>query len=200
MAWKPLRFVRDQSLGLLRGRKDTKERGRDTKSGIPERHAAQPDAGGGEHGIGDRRADDTHTGFARVRIAIMAAQRVAVDAELRARAGGVALARGYVPEVAFDAARWQAARVIGRVIFVSMLALGCDAPLVVNCDTGRFVEAGDDHWCLFGSSDRLACPMLLPVEHDLPWGGRGCAAREHDPLPPELCVAAGACDADGGAP
>lgn len=81
---------------------------------------------------------------------------------------------------------------------IACAALGCEQPLVVNCDRGRFVEAGGDHWCLFRASDPLSCPALLPVEHDLPWGGRGCASREHDPLPEDLCVAAGECEADGG--
>jgi hypothetical protein len=104
--------------------------------------------------------------------------------------------------VAFDAARWQPARVIGRAISVALVfaALGCESPLVVDCDTGDFIEAGDDHWCLFRRSDTLMCPPLLPVEHDTPWGGYACASREHEELPPELCIAAGFCEADGGTP
>ncbi len=66
---------------------------------------------------------------------------------------------------------------------------------------GRFVEAGDDFWCIY---PRLLsdpeCPRLVPFEHDLPWGGTGCATREHRPLPPDLCAAAGECAPDGGAP
>ncbi len=91
---------------------------------------------------------------------------------------------------------------------LAALALGtasCEAPLVVDCTTrapeGVLVEAGDDVWCLY---PRLMsdpdCPRLVPFEHDLPWGGTGCATREHRPLPADLCVAAGRCTPDGGAP
>lgn len=81
-------------------------------------------------------------------------------------------------------------------------ALGCEAPQVVDCTMdGQFVEAGDDFWCVY---PRLMtdpeCPRLVPFEHDLPWGGKGCATREHSPLPPDLCVAVGRCAPDGGSP
>ncbi len=79
--------------------------------------------------------------------------------------------------------------------------LGCEAAQVVDCGmSGRFVEAAGDHWCLYPASSTDRCPPALPKVHTLPWGGRGCAMEEHDPVPHELCVAAGACAADGGAP
>lgn len=76
--------------------------------------------------------------------------------------------------------------------------MNCRSVGVMNAS---FVEAGGDFWCIY---PRLItdpdCPAQLPVEHDLPWGGKGCASREHRPLPPDLCAAAGACAADGGTP
>lgn len=77
--------------------------------------------------------------------------------------------------------------------------LGCEAPQVVDCMAeGRFVEAAGDHFCVYDRRATVRCPRLLPVEHDLPWGGRACAAREHDPLPRALCVAVGPCRDDAG--
>ena len=86
------------------------------------------------------------------------------------------------------------------ISFVLALAAACEAPRVVDCtDDGRFVEAGGDHWCAYPARAGVACPRLLPVMHTLPWGGYACAAREHVPLPSELCAALGRC-ADGGGP
>lgn len=74
---------------------------------------------------------------------------------------------------------------------------GCTSPQLVDCDPGRFVRLeGDVPWCVYaGTSGR--CPSLLPEEHELPWGGRGCAPERFEPLPDGLCEAAGACG-DGG--
>ncbi len=77
--------------------------------------------------------------------------------------------------------------------------LGCEAPRVVDCtDEGRFVEADGVHFCVYERRSTARCPRLLPVEHELPWGGHACAEREHDPLPPGLCVMVGPCGADAG--
>ncbi len=86
------------------------------------------------------------------------------------------------------------------VVLLLLCAAACEAPRVVDCDTGRFVEAGGDFWCIYPRTATTRCPRLLPEEHELPWGGRGCASMQHSPLPSDLCVAAGACATDGGAP
>jgi hypothetical protein len=97
---------------------------------------------------------------------------------------------------------WHARGVLLRLVLGALLTAalgGCSAARVVDCAPGRFVRAGGDGWCLYAPRDTARCPRLLPVAHDLPWGGRGCAAEEHDPLPAELCVAAGECQPDAGA-
>jgi hypothetical protein len=99
-------------------------------------------------------------------------------------------------------AGWQAADVLRRCAAVAVLALtlgGCEVAQLVDCEPGRFARAGGDSWCVYGPRDTVRCPRLLPVEHDLPWGGRGCSSEQHSPLPAELCAAAGECQPDGGA-
>lgn len=85
------------------------------------------------------------------------------------------------------------------VLGVAIALLGCEAPRVVDCTTeGRFVEAGGEPFCVYPRESTLRCPRLLPVRHDLPWGGRACAAERLDPLPRALCVAVGPCRDDAG--
>jgi len=96
---------------------------------------------------------------------------------------------------------WQAAEVLLRYALGAVIALvlgGCEVARLVDCEPGRFARAGRDSWCVYGPRDTARCPPLLPVEHELPWGGRGCASREHAPLPSELCAAAGECQPDAG--
>ena len=85
------------------------------------------------------------------------------------------------------------------LVIASLLLLGaCTNARVVDCEPGRFVRASGEAWCIFARGVAVGCPPALPAEHALPWGGRGCAAVEHDPLPEDLCAAAGACDGDAG--
>ena len=85
--------------------------------------------------------------------------------------------------------------------FVSVGALlwlsACDAPLLVDCAPGVFTRADDDGWCVYERASGVRCPSGVPVEHALPRGALGCASREHDPVPPQLCAAVGTCG-DGG--
>jgi hypothetical protein len=83
---------------------------------------------------------------------------------------------------------------------LSLLAAGCQAPLIVECGSGgRFVRSEGEAWCLFSGSSTTRCPSLLSFSHALPWGERGCAAARYDPIPEALCAAAGRCG-DGGQP
>lgn len=76
-----------------------------------------------------------------------------------------------------------------------LLLSGCDVARVVDCGTrGRFVRADDDAWCVYESRS-AACPMLLPEEHRLDWGGLGCAEEPHEVLPDDPCLQTGACEA-----
>lgn len=77
-------------------------------------------------------------------------------------------------------------------LFALVAASACTSPRIVDCAPGRFVRHNDLAWCIYGGMDGT-CPRQLPEEHDLPWGGRGCAEDAHDPLPDGLCEAAGAC-------
>jgi hypothetical protein len=86
------------------------------------------------------------------------------------------------------------------VATLAVASLGCEGPQVAECGmSGRFARLGADAWCFYPARATTRCPTLLPVSHELPWGERGCAARRNEPLPGDLCVAAGRC-ADGGAP
>jgi hypothetical protein len=95
---------------------------------------------------------------------------------------------------------WQAPRVRRVALSVMLLfALGCEAPLIVDCDPGVFAQAGGVEWCVFDRFDTVRCPELLPIEHDLPWGGYACAAVETRPVPVrELCMVVDECSSDGG--
>jgi len=93
-----------------------------------------------------------------------------------------------------DDGRVRAAFVIG----VFSLLGACSSPVLVDCDPGLFARADGEAWCLFARGVAVGCPRELPIEHDLPWGGRGCAAVEHDPVPADLCAADPACGNDAG--
>lgn len=108
----------------------------------------------------------------------------------------------------------QAATLLGmRYSLAAALLLaagvGCDSPRLVDCappmdqtrDHGRFVRLEDSVWCVYPERSNADCPISLPEEHRLPWGGFGCAEERFEDLPPALCAAAGECDAaaDGGA-
>ena len=85
-------------------------------------------------------------------------------------------------------------KLLGALTFLGALSLGCDAPTIVDCSPGHFVRTSEGPWCVLPDSATARCPSVLPAEHTLPWGGRGCAEIEHDTLPHELCVNAGVCD------
>jgi hypothetical protein len=80
-----------------------------------------------------------------------------------------------------------------------LLLAGCEPANVVDCRPGTFARAEGDSWCLYGGADSTRCPPQVRIEHRLPWGGRGCATRMHDPVPSsELCVAVNRCPTDAG--
>jgi len=87
-------------------------------------------------------------------------------------------------------------RFLGAVVALALA--GCSSPQLVDCEPGRFVRLEDDQaWCVYPSRSGT-CPSLLPVEHELSFGGRGCAAERVEPPPEGLCEAAGLCGGDAG--
>ena len=96
--------------------------------------------------------------------------------------------------------RWLAL-VIAAELTAAMLVGGCDSPRIVDCAPGQFAQVDGEGWCVYDSRSTVRCPASVPVEHDLSWGDRGCAAQRHEEIPEGLCVAVGECTedaADGG--
>ncbi|HBQ11960.1 MAG TPA: hypothetical protein DEF51_12710 [Myxococcales bacterium] len=84
----------------------------------------------------------------------------------------------------------------------TVVVSGCASPELVNCDPGLFARVQGEPWCLYTrrQASMIRCPAQLPAEHDLRWGGKGCARVENDPLPDGLCEAAGECAPSDGGP
>ena len=74
---------------------------------------------------------------------------------------------------------------------------GCEPARIVDCAPGVFVRVEGEAWCIYDRLAMVRCPDLLPVEHELSWGDRGCAEREHSPPPIGLCAAVGECQDAG---
>ena len=86
-------------------------------------------------------------------------------------------------------APWAVASLLLASPLLASLGLaGCDTPQVVDCGSG----------CVYPTASGVTCPVALPAEHRLPFGGTGCAATLHDPAPEELCAVYDRCPSDAG--
>ncbi|MCC6876303.1 MAG: hypothetical protein IT378_18490 [Sandaracinaceae bacterium] len=96
-------------------------------------------------------------------------------------------------------APWAVASLLLASPLIASLGLaGCDTPQVVDCGSGRFTRLDGEGWCVYPTASGVTCPVALPAEHRLPFGGTGCAATLHDPAPEELCAVYDRCPSDAG--